>query len=405
MPVTGPWTELDRLRATSPMVDAVIDEIDGRDIRIGDAWLTDFASCNYLGFDLDPQIMSAIDEQIRRWGTHPSWSRLLGSPRLYVDIEERLGALLGAPDTLVLPTITHIHTSVIPILAGTGTIFLDGRAHRTMYDAARFARGQGATLHRFRTGDLTQLAELLVDSPAGQPRLVCVDGVNSMTGNMPDLPALATLCRQHDALLYLDDAHGFGVIGERSPEEETSYGRRGNSIVAHHGLSYDNVILVGGFSKAYSSMLAFLALPTELKNELKVAATPYLYSGPSPTASLAGVLAGLDVNEARGDLLRTELHRLTGRVLWHLHRLGVFTPNSTGTPIIELPLTHADDLAGTAKLLWEQGIYATLAPYPLVPRAEAGVRLQLTAAHTDSQVDRLLDVLSRLAAQGLLRLV
>ena len=83
------------------MYDAVIDEIDGRRIRVGDEWLIDFASCNYLGFDLDPEIMDAIDAQVRRWGTHPSWSRLLGSPSLYPQIEERLTELLGAPNTLV----------------------------------------------------------------------------------------------------------------------------------------------------------------------------------------------------------------------------------------------------------------------------------------------------------------
>ena len=74
------------------------------------AWLADFASCNYLGFDLEPEIIAAVEPALRQWGTHPSWSRLLGSPRPYVDIEDRLTALLGAPDTLVLPTITHIHT-------------------------------------------------------------------------------------------------------------------------------------------------------------------------------------------------------------------------------------------------------------------------------------------------------
>src|SRR5687768_13433327 len=95
------WGDLDRLRTTSGMYDAVIEEVAGRRIRIGRQWLSDFASCNYLGFDLDPEIMDSIPEQVRRWGTHPSWSRLLGNPRLYLDIEEQLTELLGASDTLV----------------------------------------------------------------------------------------------------------------------------------------------------------------------------------------------------------------------------------------------------------------------------------------------------------------
>src|SRR4051812_15957930 len=98
--------------------DQVIDEVDGRRIRIGDRWLVDFASCNYLGFDLDPEIQQAIVGQVRKWGTHASWSRMLGSQRLYPTVEERLADLLGAPDVLALPTISQTHLSVIPALAG-----------------------------------------------------------------------------------------------------------------------------------------------------------------------------------------------------------------------------------------------------------------------------------------------
>src|SRR3954452_12225231 len=151
---SGRWDALRELRDQAQMYDAVIDEIDGRQIRIGDHWLIDFASCNYLGFDLEPEIMAAITEQVARWGTHPSWSRLLGNPRLYPDIEERLTDLLGAPVALVLPTITHIHSSVLPVLAAGGTVLLETRAHRTMHDAARTAATAGATVHRFHGGDL-----------------------------------------------------------------------------------------------------------------------------------------------------------------------------------------------------------------------------------------------------------
>src|SRR5688572_14047188 len=125
--------------------DQVIDEVDGRRIRIGDRWLIDFASCNYLGLDLDPAIQAEIGAQVARWGVHPSWSRMLGSPRLYPLIEERMSDLLGVADTLLLPTISQIHLAVIPILARQGTILLDARAHRTVYDGCVFARGKGAT--------------------------------------------------------------------------------------------------------------------------------------------------------------------------------------------------------------------------------------------------------------------
>ena len=195
-----PWVErwletcrdLQALKASHPMMDAVIDEIDGRMIRIGDHWLADFASCNYLGFDLDREIIEAVPAYLDAWGTHPSWSRLLGSPVLYEEIEARLTALLGCEDTLVLPTITHIHMSVIPVLAASGTIFLDSRAHKTIYDGCQVARARGAAVKRFRFEDPDHLEELL-RAERDPTRLVCMDGVNSMTGNAPDIRAFAAV--------------------------------------------------------------------------------------------------------------------------------------------------------------------------------------------------------------------
>src|SRR5918912_1982657 len=123
-PTTSAYRSVAAL-AQAGLWDQVIEEIDGRRIRVGKRWLVDYASCNYLGLDLEPAIMDAIDGEVRRWGNHPSCSRMLGSPRLYPLIEERMIDLLGAPDVLVLPTISQIHLSVIPALAGSGHIFLD----------------------------------------------------------------------------------------------------------------------------------------------------------------------------------------------------------------------------------------------------------------------------------------
>jgi 8-amino-7-oxononanoate synthase len=407
VPASRPWIErwleqcrdLSDLKATHPMIDAVIDEIDGRMIRVNDRWLADFASCNYLGFDLDREIIGAIPEYLDRWGTHPSWSRLLGSPVLYEQIEERLTELLGCEDSLLLPTITHIHMSAIPILAGVGTIFLDSRAHKTIYDGCQVAKGRGVTVKRFRFEDPDHLESLLRADRSSQ-RLVCMDGVNSMTGNAPDLRAFAAVARRYDAVLYVDDAHGFGVIGERAGDETSPYGSRGNSIIRHVNETYDNVLLVGGFSKAYSSLLAFIACPTPVKDLLKVAAPPYLYSGPSPVASLATVLAGMDVNERRGDALRATLWRHSTRVLDCLRRLGAHTPNHSGFPIVEVPIADPTRIADVGHFLFDRGVYVTLAAFPLVPRAETGFRIQLTAANTDAEVDRVIAALEDLAAAG-----
>ena len=278
-PKAGSWlakllaacAELDRLQATNPMLDAVIDEVDGRRIRIGDRWLHDFASCNYLGLDQDREVIAGIPAYLDRWGTHPGWSRMLGSPVLYEQIEAQLRQLLGVEDALLLPTLTHIHAAVIPVLAGGGTVLLDARAHKTIYDGAVIARARGAALHRFTHDDPQALERLLRQGPAA-PRLICMDGVNSMTGNPPRLAEFAAVARAYDATLYVDDGHGFGVVGERSREEPCPYGRRGNGVVRHLGESYDHLVLTAGFSKAYSSLLAFIACPSPVRRLLKVTA-------------------------------------------------------------------------------------------------------------------------------------
>jgi 8-amino-7-oxononanoate synthase len=403
-PPPGSWlagwleacAELDRLQAANPMLDAVIEEIDGRRIRVGDRWLHDFASCNYLGLDLDREVIEGIPAYLDRWGTHPGWSRMLGSPVLYEQIEEELRGLLGVEDALLLPTLTHIHAAVIPVLAGSGTVLLDARAHKTIHDGAVIARARGAGLQRFAHDDPEDLERLLRRRPK-PPLLVCMDGINSMTGNPPRLAELLALARAHDATLYVDDGHGFGVVGERGRAETSPYGRRGNGVVRHLGESYDQLVLTGGFSKAYSSLLAFIACPPELKRLLKVAAPPYLYSGPSPVASLASALVGLQVSETRGDELRAVLWAKTRRVLDHLEKLGAFTLNRSGFPIVEVPLADPDDLARAGRFLLDRGIYVTLAFYPGVPREEVGFRLQLTAANTAEEVDELLAALDRLA--------
>ena len=277
---------------------------------------------------------------LRAWGTHPSWSRLLGSPALYEQIESRLTELLGCEDSLALPTITHIHSSVIPVLAGSGTIFLDARAHKTIYDGCEIARAHGATVTRFRGDDPDDL-ELLLRQDRSSVRIVCMDGVNSMTRQRSEAARVrCASCAPTTRCSTSTTRTGSASSASAAVTRRARTDARGNSVIRHFDESYDNVVLVGGFSKAYSSLLAFIACPTELKNLLKVAAPPYLYSGPSPVASLATVLAGFDVNERRGDELRSDIYRMTAVALDALAALGVATPNRSGLPIIEVPLAR-----------------------------------------------------------------
>ncbi len=389
-PGRKPWLEhwldtvrdLSELTATHPMMDAVIDEIDGRMIRIGDRWLADFASCNYLGFDLDRDIIEAVPAALDAWGTHPSWSRLLGSPALYEQIEERLTELLACEDSLVLPTITHIHMSVIPLLAASGTIFLDERAHKTIYDGCQAAKARGAAVRRFRFEDPDHLDELM-STERDPTRLVCMDGVNSMTGNPPDLAAFAAVAHRHGALLYVDDAHGFGVIGERAPARAVAVRHARQQHRAPRGRDRTTTSCSSAASRSRTrrcsrSSRARPRSRTCSRSPPRPTSTP----GRRPIASLATVLAGFDVNERRGDELRTRLHGLTTRLLDGMERLRIDTPNRSGLPIVEIPLRDHHTIEDVGRYLFDHGVYVTLAAYPLVPKAEVGFRIQLTAANT-----------------------
>lgn len=388
----GLRAELDRMRATAPFYDATVNEIAGRRVRIRDHWLTDFASCNYLGLDLDREVIAAVGPYLDRWGTHPSWSRMIASPEPYADIEMTLAALLGTQDALLLPTITHIQLSVLPALVARGSLFVEVHAHQTAHDGAVMTAARGGTVARFREDRLDRLERRLRRAPF--PRLICVDGIHSMTGNAPPLADLIALAGRHDALVYIDDAHGFGVVGERAANETSPYGSRGNGIVRHLGQAYDNVILVGGFSKAYSSLLAFVACPTPVKDYLKSAAGSYIFSGPSPVASLATGLVGLQINERRGDELRARLYTLTRRLLDGIHGLGLATLNTSGFPIIEIPLRDPDHAAELGDFLYARGVLAGVVPFPIVPREKVGMRVQVTAANTEAEIDDLLAVLA-----------
>jgi 8-amino-7-oxononanoate synthase len=373
------------------MYNAIAYEIKGRKIRVSeDHWVIDFASCNYLGLDLDPEMEDAVHPNIKKWGVHPSWCRLVASPQIYNEVEERLAKLIGTETTLILPTVTLISIGVIPALVGkTGAIFLDKSAHETMYEAAKIARDSGASLASYKQGDLTTLEEMLKQNKENPRKLIIVDGVYSMTGDYAQVPELVALAKKYDALLYIDDAHGFGVVGE-NPTDEMPLGQKGNGIVKHFGFDYENILYVGGCSKAYSSLAAFIGCSQKMKTFLQAFATPYDLSGPCPTASLATLLKGLEINEKRGAVYRKKLWDITRISIEGLRKLGFTVMNETGFPIASVWIGDTDDLIATANILYEEGILVTVAPFPMVRKGDECHRLTFTAVNNEEEVKVLL---------------
>ncbi len=384
-------SEMRDLFNKTPMYNMTALEIQGRKIRVAeDHWVTDFASCNYLGLDLDPEVEETVHPNIKKWGVHPSWCRLVASPQIYNEVEQKLAKLIGTETTLILPTVTLISIGVIPALVGkTGAIFLDKSSHETMYEAAKIARDSGATLASYRQDDLDTLEKLLKEQEKNPRKLIVVDGVYSMTGDYIQLLKLVALAKKYNAILYIDDAHGFGVVGE-NPTEEMPLGHKGNGIVRHFNCDYENIIYVGGCSKAYSSLAAFVGCSQKMKTFLQAFATPYDLSGPCPTASLATLLKGLEINEKRGDAYRKQLWDIAHLSIDGLRKLGFTVMNKTGFPIASVWIGDTDSLIATANILYEEGILVTVAPFPMVRKGDECHRLTFTASNTRGEVEELL---------------
>lgn len=372
-----------------------------RQVFIDGHWICDFASCNYLGLDLHPQVQQAIAPAIRKWGTHPSWTRAVASPDLYRILEKALSDLVKAPDVLVFPALTLLHMGVIPMLAGKkGVIFIDNAAHRSISEACRLAQQDGTKVINYKHNDLDDLADKLKRYADAPVKLIAIDGVYSMTANYPDLPSYVKLAKQYDATIYVDDAHGFGLVGE-NPTPEMPYGQFGNGIVNHFGLRYaeDRIVYCAGLSKAFSSYGAFVTCTdVQMKRMLSTAWTA-IFSGPSPVASLASAIAGLEINLQEGEMLRQHIYRLTQKLVVSAREIGFEVDSQGYFPIVSVVVGAVESAITACKTLWGHGILITPGIFPAVPYNRSILRFSITAANTEIEIDQALVALRDIHTQ------
>lgn len=382
--------------AEVPQIHAVVTEQIGRKVKVDGRWIFDFASCNYLGIDLEPEIMEAIPPALQKWGVHPSWTRAVASPGIYEELEQALAELVGAPMTLVFPAVTLLHAGVLPVLAGAdGVILKDVSAHRSIIEACRLAQTNGAEYLDFKHNDPADLEARLARYPRERTKIIAIDGVYSMSGEYPPLPEFARLAKQYNAWVYMDDAHGIGVIGE-DPSPAMPYGQRGNGIVRHYGLDYvqDRLIYVAGLSKSFSSFGAFITCHDQAMKNLFRSASTFIFSGPSPVASLASALAGIQLNRREGARWRSQVYHLTRSLIHGARALGYEVINDNYFPIVCVVIGKTHAVIEACKILWEYGILITPALYPIVPRDKGLLRFSITAANTDEEIARSLAALA-----------
>lgn len=355
--------------------------------------LVDFASSDYLGLSSHPALAETLARAARVEGTGSGAAHLVsGHRRAHAALEEALADWTGRERALVFSAGVTANLGVLQALltsgqpgAGRGTLCLQDRLnHASLIDGALLA---GAELRRYPHGDAGAAGRLLLAAP-DVPALIATDGVFSMDGDVAPLPALAELARQHRALLYVDDAHGLGVLGSE-----------GRGCVDAAGLGADDVpLLMGTFGKALGCAGAFVAGDGALVEGIVQFARTFVYTTAMPAALAATVSEAVRRVRADEDGLRARLHRHITRFRTGASERGLpLMPSSSAIQPVLLG-DVARTLAVAAELERAGYLVGAIRP-PTVPRHQARLRITLSAAHHDDHLDGLLDALASALAR------
>lgn len=347
-----------------------------------------FGSDSFLGLDRHPRVHEAIRAALPEWGSHNGASRAFSSPILTDEAEEKLARWLGVTDTFIFPSVTLANMGLLPAVATAGDLLIvDRESHDSVHQGARLAAAGGARLEHVAAPDPEAVAQ--VARKAGNGGLVmAIDGVYSMTGKTPPLADLDAAVRSLGGVLYVDDAHGTGVVGPRG---------RGAAAAALGTL--DNILMVGSLSKAFSCLGAFVTCTPELKTVLKIRSSTFIFGGPVPPPYLAAISAVCDIfMSPEHDLLLDTLRARTRQLTAGLDAIGV---NFFGgdAAIVSVVVGDIDKTFAAGRSLFDRGYYVQSATYPAVPINGGLLRIQINANHPREAVDGLLNALADVARE------
>lgn len=341
--------------------------------------LLSFCSNDYLGLANHPSNIEALKNALPETGLGGAASHLVcGHHEAHHLLEERLAAFTGRSSALFFSTGYMANLGVISALVGRGdTVFSDRLNHASIIDGCILSR---AKVRRYAHGGVAALAAMLAETSGH--KLVVTDGVFSMDGDVAPLRELASVCREHDALLVVDDAHGFGVLGPH-----------GQGSVAEFGLSEEDVpVLIGTLGKAAGTSGAFVAGPAVLMDYLVQKARTYIYTTAMPPALAFATCASIDLIEG-GDGRRSHLQSLIDRFRREAEGLG-YSLMPSRTPIQPIMVGENWVALALSKALEERGLLVTAIRPPTVPVGEARLRVTFSAAHSHEDLDFLLEALS-----------
>ena len=352
-----------------------LEHTEGTEVVANGKRLIMIGSNNYLGLTTHPKVRSAAIEAVQQYGTSCTGSRFLnGTLELHRELERKLAAFIGKEATLVFSTGFQTNLGTIAALVSRADIVItDKEDHASIIDGCRLAFGQ---MKRFRHNDMTSLERSLQGCDAKAGKLVVVDGVFSMGGDIAPLAEIIPLCKKHNARLMVDDAHSVGVLG----------GGRGTPD--HFGLT-DNVdLIMGTFSKSFASLGGFIAGDEAVLHYIQHTARSFIFSASMAPPSVAAALAALEVMQEEPERIE-RLQAIAKKMRRGFQALGYDT-GASETPII--PIVIGEDMAMLQmwKALFDAGIYANAILPPAVPPGKALLRTSFMATHTDEQLDQVL---------------
>lgn len=362
----------------------------GTEVEMGGHRVLMFGSNAYTGLTGDERVIRAAKEALDKYGSGCAGSRFLnGTLDLHVQLEKELAAFVGKDDALCFSTGFSVNQGVLAMVVGRNDyIICDDRDHASIVDGRRLSF---ATQLRYKHNDMADLERLLQKLPREAVKLIVVDGVFSMEGDLADLPAIVELKHRYNCSVMVDEAHGLGV-----------FGRQGRGVCDHFGLTREVDLIMGTFSKSLASIGGFIASDSDTINYLRHTCRTYIFSASDTPAATAAAREALHVIQDEPERIE-RLWQVTRYALKRFREEG-FEIGETESPIIPLYVRDIDKTFMVTKLAFDNGVFINPVIPPACAPQDTLVRFALMATHTEEQVERGVQVLKKVFVdQGVIK--
>ncbi|UCF70398.1 MAG: aminotransferase class I/II-fold pyridoxal phosphate-dependent enzyme [candidate division WOR-3 bacterium] len=342
-------------------------------------------SNGYLGLAADPRMKETVINAVKKYGSTCSGSRFLnGTLDIHVKLEKDLAEFFGKAGAIVFSTGFQTNLGIISAIAGKDDILIiDRQNHASIIDGCRLSF---ADIKKYPHNDMNELERLLKSLPSDKGRLIVVDGVFSMEGDLSNLPEIVRLKKKYNTRLLVDDAHGIGVLG-----------KNGRGACEHFNVLDDTDIIMGTFSKAFASLGGFVVAERDAIIHIKHTARALIFSASMTPASVASAQFALDVIKSEPER-RERLWHITERVLEGFKKIGL-NVGECETPVVPVIVGPDEVCFAFWKRLFENRVFANPVISPATPPGRALIRTSYMATHTDGDIDIVLDVFERCAKE------